>query len=316
MARYSFRLSFKLPAGDHINFDGEELELLITPDGQRIRVRSGRSGAPIKASEEAAILGGDYASPEDARASGGRAREALLVWAVESRSGLDLGDGRPRGRLTDYGKVVMERQLGRPVRQGIHGLDVFETQEGLRFVSIRAEAAIGRSADFFKTQMTDRLESPLGLSEKQLLAAELYCAAYFDVSFRSRFISLITAVEALLQPARRGGEVQAFVDDCAARLDLLAVEPEIRQSLRSSMEWMRSDSVGHTGRLLSERLLPNGAYKGMTPARFFSYCYGLRSEIVHDGKPAAAAVDLVEVANTCQAFVGDLLLASFKERAR
>jgi hypothetical protein len=77
------------------------------------------------------------------------------------------------------------------------------------------------------------------------------------------------------------------------------------------LEWLRSDSIGQTGRLLCERLLRNSEYRAMTAARFFSYCYGLRSEIVHHGEPADSTIDLLEVANACQTFVGDLLLASF-----
>lgn len=234
-----------------------------------------------------------------------------LVWAVKHRTGIDLGDGRLRGLFTDYGKRMLEEQLGAPVRNSVHGTDVYEARDGLVFVSLNAEASVGRNADAFRTEVGSVITKPLGLSEKQLLAAELYSASYFDLSFRSRFITLITAVEAILQPEQRIQDLQAFLADCQAGLDILEVTPAVKQSVRSGLEWLKSESISHTGRVLCERLLGHREYKAMRAARFFTYCYGIRSEIVHNGKPSDPVVDFLDLANTSQRFVGDLLLASF-----
>ena len=224
MPGFDYRLSFKLPQRDHINFDGEDLEILRTTVA-RVRLRSGARGTPVKAHSQGAILGGSYASHEEARTAADRAREALLVWAVKNRTGIDLGDGRSRSVVTDYGKKMLEEQLGAPVRHAIHGTDVYEAKEGLVFVSLNAEAAVGRNVDTFRSDVGSLIAKPLGLSEKQLLAAELYCASYFDLSFRSRFITLVTAVEAFLQPEARPEAVRYFLRDCQVRLDLLDVTP-------------------------------------------------------------------------------------------
>jgi hypothetical protein len=94
-------------------------------------------------------------------------------------------------------------------------------------------------------------------------------------------------------------------------VNALDVDVATKQSIKSSVERMKSDSIGQTGRELAERLLSDRAYDGLRAGKFFAHCYKVRSEIVHDGKPCDPTIDLLQLSNACQAFVGDLLLASF-----
>lgn len=143
-----------------------------------------------------------------------------------------------------------------------------------------------------------------------MLAAELYGASFFDVAFRSRFITLVTAVEALLDAPLRSNEIQVFVNDAKAKANSLVADPATRQAVVSSLEWLKNDSIGQTGRALAERLLVNLEYAGLSAGKIFSHCYRLRSEIVHNGKTSDPTIDLLQLSNACQAFVADLLLAS------
>lgn len=310
MPTYQFRLRFNMLKGDHINSEQEELELLQTQEGQTIRLRAGSRGTPISASSEIAILGGPYSSPEEATQAATRARESVVVWALRERLGVDFGDGILRSFITDFGKKHYERELGHPVRNDRLGIDVYESQEGLLFGSREIGVALGKNAETFFKQMRQTLSAPLGLSEKQMLAAELYSASFFDVSFRSRFITLVTAVEALLDAPLRSNEIQGFVNDAKAKANALVADPATRQAVVSSLEWLRNDSIGQTGRALAERLLVNLEYDGLSAGKFFSHCYRLRSEIVHNGKTSDPTIDLLQLSNACQAFVADLLLAS------
>jgi hypothetical protein len=297
--------------GDHINSEEEELELLRTQDGQTIRLRAGSRGTQIRQSSEIAILGGPYSSPEEATQAAERARESVVVWALRERLGVDFGDGIMRSFITDFGKKHYERELGHPVRNDRLGIDVYESQEGLFFGAREIALALGKNAETFVDQMQQTLSAPLGLSEKQMLAAELYGASFFDVSFRSRFITLVTAVEALLDAPLRSREIQVFVDDAKTKAKSLVADTATRQAIVSSLEWLRNDSIGQAGRLLAERLLVDLEYDGLKAGKFFSHCYGLRSEIVHNGKTSDPTIDLLQLSNTCHAFVADLLLASF-----
>lgn len=89
------------------------------------------------------------------------------------------------------------------------------------------------------------------------------------------------------------------------------IDEDAREAIVSSLQWLKTDSIGQTGRRLSERLLGAREYLGMPASRFFAYCYDLRSQILHSGKPANGEIDLLVVSNACNAFVADLLLESF-----
>lgn len=128
--------------------------------------------------------------------------------------------------------------------------------------------------------------------------------------FRSRFITLVTAIEALLVPQRRSDAVQSFIDDAKKDLKQREIDDATREALTGSLNSLRFDSIGQAGKRLCERLLPQKKYDGQSAGQFFKYCYNLRSEIVHSGKPSKDGVDLLQLSNSCQAFVGDLLLAS------
>src|SRR5437764_1042082 len=80
---FEFRLRFNMLKGDHIKSDKEELELLRTAGGQRIRLRAGSRGSPIEKSSQIAITGGPYSSQDEALGVAQAAREAVIVWAVK-----------------------------------------------------------------------------------------------------------------------------------------------------------------------------------------------------------------------------------------
>jgi hypothetical protein len=311
MANYEFRLRFNMLKGDHINSDLEKLELLETPEGQEIRLRVNARDSPIKASSEIAIVGGLYKSPQDARQAAILVRTAVASWAVKHRLGVDFGDGRLRAQLTDFGKRQLETELGRPLRNDRLGIDVYEWEDRLVFVSSTVDAVVGKDSRTFIEEFRQLMTTPLALSEKQMLAGELYSASYFDVSFRSRFITLVTAVEALLDVAPRSAAVQEFVDDAESKVEKLVANSSVKEALVSALERIRYESIGQGGRSLTERLLGDRQYDGLKASRFFAHCYRVRSEIVHSGKPSDPKVDLLQLSNSCQGFVGDLLNVSF-----
>ena len=312
MPKYQFRLRFNLLKGDYINSEQEKLELLRTSDGQCIRLGAGPSGTPIKASSNIAINGGPYSSAEEAAQVATQVRESVVTWAVRGRLGVDFGEGIARYVITELGKQHFQQEFGHPVRADRLGIDVYESEEGLRFVSRDMNLGIGKNVDTFVEHMRQTLSAPLGLSEKQMLAAELYSKSFFDGSFRTRFITLVTAIEALLEPPLRSTEIQEFVKETKTKANELVADAPIKQALISNLERLRYDSIGQTGRALAERLLGDKKYDGLKAGRFFSLCYGIRSEIVHNGKIPDPAIDLLGLSNTLQTFVADLLLASFE----
>lgn len=321
MAQYDFRLRFHLPGRDHINSDTEELLVLQDGGGATVRLRSGyRRGSAIKNHSHASLVGGPYPNAADAQEAAERAKRALLIWAIRNRIGIDLGgfgERQPRGVITTAGQQWWERQIGGPVggpvRTDVHGVDVYEHVEGMVFVTMNAEGSIGKPAAAFVEQVADAIATPVPLSAKQELAGEILSASYFDASDRSRFITLITAVEALLDPQPRA----AVAQDLVARMMQAVREAELDESTRAAMsgslERLKRESIGQAGRALADRLLGDKVYEGQSPSQFFRFCYELRSSILHLGKVPGEGYSFARTCAAAHTFVCDLVIASFAE---
>lgn len=314
MPEYDFRIGFHFSGGNHINSEAERLLVLQESGGATIRLRSGKRGTAIKDHSRASLIGGPYPSAADAQAAAERTKRALLIWAVRNRVGIDLGGRQPSTRITAAGLRLFEKEAGGPVRADIHGIDVYEHIDGLKFVAINVNASIGKAAAAFVEEVAAAVATPVFLNAKQELAGEILSASYFDTSDRSRFVTLITAVEALLDPQSRPAAAQHMV----ARMIQIVEEGELdedhRAAMLGSLHRLETESIGQAGRALAERLLGGKVYEGPAPAQFFNRCYGLRSSILHSGKVPPEITDFRSVCATAHAFVCDLLIASFGER--
>jgi len=311
MPLYDFRLRFNLPEVYRIDSDVEEIELLVLPFGERIRLRSDAIGTPIKNHNRAAVLGGPFASEDQARAAAEKSKRALLYWAIEQRLGIDFGDGKQRSIATNAYLAMLEKQHGCPFRNDIHGIDVYEHVEKLKFVSINAKETVGKyPPNLIATFQREYLNSRW-LTEKQVLASEIYASSFFDVSARSRFITLVTAVEALLEPLKRSaGVVEELVEEFKAKTWLSTLDEQARDSIIGSLESLKRQSIGQAGRSLADRLVPNELFDGQSSADFFTRCYDRRSQILHTGTIAGESVDMRHLANVIESFVARLLLVA------
>ena len=316
MPEYNFRIRFHFSGGNHINSEAEKLLVLQETGGATIRLHSGARGSAIKDHSRASLIGGPYPCAADAQAAAERTKKALLAWAVRNRIGIDLGGRKPRSVITPAGLEFLEKQIGGPVRADIHGIDVYEHVDGLSFAALNANASIGKAAGAFVEEIAAAVATPVFLNAKQELAGEILSASYFDASDRSRFITLITAVEALLDPQPRPAGAHHMIERMIQMIkdEELNEDEAGRTAMLGNLERLKTESIGQAGRALAERLLGGKVYDGKTPAQFFSLCYGLRSSILHSGKVPAEITDFLSLCATAHAFVCDLLTASFGER--
>jgi hypothetical protein len=311
MPDYDFRVRFHLSQNTRINFETEDHVIFEDGNGKKIRIRSGGIGKPIKDFSDAAIIGGPYSTPEYAREAAEQVKAALLVWAVRQKVGIDLGDGRLRGGLFEPGIRMFEEMYKRPIRNDLHGVDIYEHKDNMMFARMALTLSLGKDSATFESQFMETFNQRILLTEKQLLASELFCASYFDVSFRSRLVTLVTAIEAMLDPAERPKTDKDVIADMEELLRCSSLSTEIKDSLLGSLQWLKYESIQQTGRKLVARFLGEAEYAGMSAQRFFNYCYGLRSQILHNGKPEEESIDLSNVTNILQIFVSNLLITAF-----
>jgi hypothetical protein len=316
MPRYDFRIRFHLPGEDYINADSEELLVLEDETGSTIRLKAGSRGSTIKDHSHAALIGGPYQSTEEASEAAEWAKRALLIWAVRNRMGIDLGGRPPQGVITEEGMKWAEKQFGGPVRADVHGIDVYEHIDGLVFVAVDSKAHLGKGAEAFIKQVAASINDRLPLSQKQELAGEILSASYFDETDRSRFITLITALEALLDPELRPVVAQETVDTMIQILHESGVGASTRDSMLGTLQRLKRESIGQAGRALADRLLAGNLYDGRSPGQFFAFCYDLRSKILHSGKVPDTVADFSRVSAKAKEFLTELLIASYEEGGR
>jgi hypothetical protein len=304
---FDFRLRFNLADGYRIASSDQEIELQAGPP--RIVLKTGAKDTAIEKNRRAAAFGGPYGTEIDARAAALQAKRALLYWAVERRVGIDFGDGFQRSGITEAGVRAFEEQFGTPVRIDVHGIDTFPSTDNVTFVLVEGSATVGKAPSDLLATFGQEFNRQRNLPDKIVLACELYASSFFDVSHRSRFITLVTAVEAMLDHGKRPAEVQTLVDQLDQTVNTSTVDAKIKQSIKGLLTWARNDSIGGAGQKLAERLLPGAEFRGMSAGDFFRHCYNVRSGVMHRGS-AGSDVDMLELSNQISEFVAKLLLAS------
>lgn len=316
MAGYNYRVRFDLPKGDHFRSDEHELLVLRLPDGKEVRLRSGAINSPLSQHSTASIVCGPFESEPEAQAGAELARDALLLWATIHKLGVDTGDGHVRSTVTDEGRERFEAQLGVPVRNDVQGIDVYPDEEPKAvFVRFTAEEQLAKNPGAFVERVAAGISEQWRAPDKLRVAMELFSSSFFDGVFRSRFITLVTAVEALVVQDWRGASVQALLDGACNAASSLEIEDSVKVSLRSGLERLRTESIRGSAAKLIARILAGKEYGGLPADKFFRKYYDIRSQTVHDGRPHDPDVDFLQLVNELQVLVADLLIASAEECA-
>ena len=119
------------------------------------------------------------------------------------------------------------------------------------------------------------------------------------------------AVEALLRPAPRSEPAQEHVRGLIDQTKKSGLSKTDRDSMIGSLRWLLNESISQTGRALVEKRLPEGKYGEMNGPIFFSYCYQLRSNLVHGNLPYPSIGDLGSTAAQLEVMVSDLVTSPF-----
>lgn len=308
MALYDFRLPFILSSSSRIQSDAERLELVVLKTGERLRLLSG-SDKPIKAHPEVALIGGSFASETEARNAAEKSKQALLYWAIKYQLGIDFGAIIPQqGFVTDASLVFFKEKQKSPFRAHLKGIDVYEHKDELKFIKFDAKAIIGHNTQNLITTFSDEYFHKHHFSAKLLLASEIYASSFFDVSPRSRFITLVTSVEVLLEQSPHHDDVQCLLNEFASKVTALKIDKTTKASIVGQLSQLKRQSIGEAARALTNRLIPDEIFDGKSSTRFFKDSYKVRSDLVHEGT-VKKSVDMPKLITEMQRFVQQLLLA-------
>jgi hypothetical protein len=202
---------------------------------------------------------------------------------------------------------------GKRVLHDEHGLMVFESEPPpLHTTGYFPIGHINASAERFTELFNRVIEHPPFLSEKEHLALELYFSSFFQRPYPdtsgSRFLLLMMAVEALIEPEQRPPAAVKHVEQLIhLTKEATSLSDSERESLLGSLHWLRKQSISRAGRALAAERLGEATYDGMSAPDFFRHCYNLRSRLVHGETPAPTVDETGSAAATLELFVRDLL---------
>ena len=304
---YSFRIRFNRSQIKTIQLETSKLPIPVVDERLSIALLAQKEDMTFLESEQLALMGSGYDSDDEAELAGRQFQNVLMVALARVRIGADFGYRAAKSIVTNQGLKWLEEKLGQKVLHDNHGLMVFSSNPKPRFASFNAKATIGVSPDAFLNAIEQTIAIQPQISDKELLAYTLFNASFFQPTADSRFLLLVMAVEALLEPANRSKVTQEHISSLIKQTKNSALILDERNSILGSLRWLYRESINQAGKRLSSERLGVRTYGNKIAADFFSYCYQLRSNLVHGNQPVPTFDEIANVVGQLEVFVSDLL---------
>src|SRR5262249_15750858 len=208
---------------------------------------------PKKLGDERTVViqGGGFTSAEEAHAAGVPVKRALMLAGVVLGVGIDVGNDEPVSWAARRGDGEPDDRL----QPYVHGLQVVPELDPLLFGFLFLGRTVKRlSLEQFEAAVSDGYPWGPALSKKQLLAAELYNESHFHRGGNARFLTLVTAVEALVERDYRSEASVVLLDrtiETIASSDVMDAE---KKALVSGIENLKRHSIGSASRRLVRML--------------------------------------------------------------
>jgi hypothetical protein len=287
MSTYAFRITCKL-AGDYFALK-ENTSLAFPAPAPPIHVMLGKSKDWTNSST-LILQGGGFSSEKEARAAGIPVKTAVLL------TGLLLGVGIDVGVDQVLSPAPQRRDGGQPDERwqpDVHGLQVVPELDRLTFgFGYLSRPVLKRpiSHSDLEEKVAESYAPDKALTKKQTLAAQLYSQSHFHLSDAARFLTLISAIEALAERQRRAPAtvvlVNRMIEETAIAGDL---EQSERKSLTDGLGNLKRESITSACRRLVKTHCGDPAVEAFTRA------YRIRSELLHNGEPSPETNLTVEV---------------------
>jgi hypothetical protein len=305
---YTFRVRLNRSPTDTIQTEANEIVLTVGEAPlRRLRLHNPESNGTILNSKHLVLTGDGYDTEAEALAAGEQYQDALTVALARHRVGADFGLRAPEGSITEAGLALLQQQQNQRVLNNIHGLTAFKTEPRPQFALFSANPLRGVNPGMFEQAFSAAVAARPKLTDREKLAYSLFNASFFRESADSRFLLLMMAVEAVLEPVSRSGAEREHVEWLIKSTRDTALPAESRNSMVGALRWLLNESISQAGRRVSADRLGSRNYMNMPACKFFTYCYGLRSSLVHGSTPYPTLDKVSTTVGQLEVFVSDLL---------
>ena len=308
---YTFRIRFIRSPRDTIHTEAPELIVPVPDDRVSLVLRALQADEPIRESQQLVLVGQGYHSEKEATEAGLRFQNALMVALARVGVGADFGERAARGGFTEDGLRWLEQQTGQRTLESVHGMMVFQSEPKPLFASLDAKLSRGVNPEVFQKTFVAAIQVGPSLGAQDLLAYSLFNTSFFLPTPDSRLLLLVMAVEALVTQASRSPDACSHVDGLIEQTRSASLSEDEKNSMIGALGWLRKESINQAGRRLASSRLHDRSYNERSAADFFSYCYELRSNLVHGNLPLPTFEEVGKAAATLERFVADLLTSPF-----
>lgn len=282
MKTYRYRFRFHISSKGLIQ--GEEKSTDFTLPNGMVATLHCIDSDKFSDSTKFALISGGYSSEEEAFFFGEQIKESVLCYGTKFRVGVDVGKDKTTGFI---GKIVKDEVLrthGVRIIDDIHGISVYDEEHPVSCGSVSGAILINaRDKTFFLDEVCKLMSSRKTINAKTRLAMELLTASFFESSPRSRFLTLILAAEALLEPDERTDKVKLFVDELKGYTEASYISTEEKASILGTLNLLYKDSISQSLKKMAALYLGEIQFDNLSASKFISNCYDARSKLVHTG---------------------------------
>jgi len=324
MTDYTFRIRFRIVEGTVLDEESPEREIAFAPGGPYTLHALARA-QPIKGSDWLVLKGPTFNNEKQARNAGELAKDALRWCSARLKMGIDVGQDKRKGVVTEDGKRWLKRKFQvsseDEVLDDVHGLCVYKDQPGTKFSSTECKLTVHTNVKHFQDAFGEALGSGLQFKGELSLAFDLYSASHFlsvpraahsAALNRARFLTLWTALESLTalteeEDKQRSQEAIDHIEELIAQTKDSSLAPDIKDSLIGGLRHLYWKSTRQLCLELVEEYISDDRQYGEVDAwSLVSKSYKHRSSLTHGGSPAAE--DLSTLCTQLDKLVADLLI--------
>lgn len=229
-----------------------------------------------------------------------RLEAALLKTSVQIGYGFALSHRIPPSVITEHGFRHFLPDGIRGFKDDL-GVTVYEAPPATVFLHMsEMNVSVSAAAENFRQALQNAVGTVAAIEDRLRTAYELFSSSRFENSSRARFLLLVMAVEAMIDRADRPDNEATFV---ARLIELVDGEPfsdQAKAALAAGLRELKRKSIGASASAQIAKEVSAEA------AAAFKKMYGLRSRLVHGGKPVAPS-DLNDASNKLEPIVKAML---------
>ncbi len=308
---YTFRIRIDRAPTDTIECKENKIYLDAANLPEQLVLYNKTPNQAIKEALHFCLIAGGFDSEEKALEAGKLHEAALMVALARVRVGANFGDRAVKGFLTPEGLRQLELQHGHRFVNDVHGLMAYTQQPPPKFALFKANMLRGANPQVFQEAFRSALASKPNISTKERIAYVLFNASFFQITAESRFLLLVMAIEALIEPEKRSDEAVAHVKSLIDATKAANIQAHEKDSMQGALQWLFHESIKQAGKRFVRTRLGTRKYEERSASAFFSHVYDMRSNLVHGNLPYPSYEAINAIAAPLEVFVSDLLTQPF-----